>query len=282
MSETANPVDSDKSDLSQPLKQAVADSKPSVKPLLRWLPGITVIGLIVMVASYPSLSLVKNRPTSPKQSFSLHRYTSTPVHPITVADTKAADQAVGTLFPLTLAVNDNKPSTQTPDSPTQQSTHDPQIPPLEKPWAQITTLIENQKQRFEKQWDAIHEQVAALQQQTTGVMKDIQALKRQRSMQPESQPLAKRKVLLKRNSTEQQIMLSSRLKALTPALQLVSIDQWGDQTFAVVRYQGQLHTLRPGSSLLNWTFEHIIESGDGVFVVNSKGQRTLLTLTNRN
>jgi len=278
MSDPLNPVDVDKIGLDGLPSHFFADPKRSVKSLLRWLPGIAIVGVITVVGFNRLLATVKNRTTAPRQSVSLNSLPSTASHTIKEADTPTTNQPVGSILPLTLAVNDKAPGIQVADHTIQYTTHDPQITQLEKQWVQVTTLVDSQKQHYESELKVINDQLVALQKQLTEADDAIQALKTTQPKQLALLTSTKRKDPQNRKITTQQMPFQSPSKAWTPPLQLVSVDQWGDQTFAVLRYQGQLHAMRPGSSLLNWTLERFTESGDGIYVVNRRGQHALLSL----
>ncbi len=59
--------------------------------------------------------------------------------------------------------------------------------------------------------------------------------------------------------------------------ELVSIDQWGDATEVVVRYQGNLTRLTADQSLGHWRLARVDAAGKSITVVNAQGQSALLT-----
>lgn len=57
---------------------------------------------------------------------------------------------------------------------------------------------------------------------------------------------------------------------------LVSIDTWGDQLNAVIRYQGQILTLRQGAKLQDWAIVSIDREGESVTLRSTQGQTSTL------
>lgn len=279
MSEPLTLPDADKIGFRQQPSQAVDDSKRSIKPVLQRLFGFALLVAIAVVIGFKLfLPTVKSRPTAAIHPFSQNRSLSSATPMMKVTNTPITDQKIGSLLPLILTVSDKSTGTQETDHPIQSITHDLQITQIKKQWAQLTTLVESQKQRYESELKVINDHLIALRKQLAEADDAIQALKTTQPTLPALVHATKRKALQNQKSTGKKMALPSRSKDLSSALKLVSIDHWGDQTFAVLRYQGQLHALRPGSSLFNWTIERITGSGHGVYVVNRRGQRSLLNL----
>lgn len=73
-------------------------------------------------------------------------------------------------------------------------------------------------------------------------------------------------------------VLSPAATAARPPFSLASIDQWGNQTHAVLRYRGKLQPLSLGSSWLNWQLVTVNAAGDGIQVIDPEGHSAVLRL----
>lgn len=98
--------------------------------------------------------------------------------------------------------------------------------------AQLTLLVETQNEIIDTQKHSVETQFKTINSQ-------LNALPKLSTKLPAKRPLV--------------VLANKRVfkaKSLAPPFKLVSIDHWGNRTHAVVRYQGQLHTLMPENSLL--------------------------------
>jgi len=59
---------------------------------------------------------------------------------------------------------------------------------------------------------------------------------------------------------------------------LVSIDQWGNELYAVLRLQGQLHELRNGQELSGWQVYSVDRLRRAVMFKNKAGTRKELSV----
>jgi hypothetical protein len=154
---------------------------------------------------------------------------------------------------------------------------------LETQLAQATALLKSlqlsfaaEQQAHETQLKALNDKLKALQKQATKpipVAVHPAAQPAQTRLPPAKQTIPpKLKGVVVTQATTAKNTLSS------PPFKLASIDRWGNETHVVVRHQGQLHTLTPESSLLGWTVVGPNETGEGAYVVNTHGQRALLTM----
>lgn len=59
---------------------------------------------------------------------------------------------------------------------------------------------------------------------------------------------------------------------------LVSVDQWGSESYAVFRYQGQLVELTIGQAIEQWTVEDMNRAAGVVTLKNQSGERKVLSI----
>ncbi|OAI15616.1 hypothetical protein A1359_09390 [Methylomonas lenta] len=69
-----------------------------------------------------------------------------------------------------------------------------------------------------------------------------------------------------------------RVKLKVP-FDLVSIDQWGDQAYPVLRHNGQWHEKTSGQSLLEWRIDSINRDTQTLTVKNPQGHSQTLSIT---
>jgi hypothetical protein len=169
---------------------------------------------------------------------------------------------------------------------------DQQVLKLEAQLAQVTALSETQRQTFEAEKQAYKSQLKVLNDKVKVLEKQaiksiaahpattVTKTKTSILSRVQATPLAAKNRLLssKLNIVARKPIVPVQVKASSPPFTLVSIDHWGNESHAVVRYQGQLHTLMPGNAVLDWTVDGLNETGEGIYVVNSRKQRSLLTL----
>lgn len=186
-----------------------------------------------------------------------------------------AHQETLTPLPLALALSEKVPNVPQQPIPVQSLIDDQKLAKLETQLAQLTLLVETQNEIIDVQKHSVEMQFKTINSQLNALPKQSTELPAKRSLVV----LANKRVLpTKLNVIARKPVLSVKAKSLAPPFKLVSIDHWGNETHAVMRYQGQLHTLMPGNSLLNWTVDGLNETGEGVYVLSRRGQRSLLTL----
>lgn len=59
---------------------------------------------------------------------------------------------------------------------------------------------------------------------------------------------------------------------------LISVDQWGSESYAVFRYQGQLVELTIGQAIDQWTVEDMNRATGTVTIKNQSGERKVLSI----
>jgi len=72
--------------------------------------------------------------------------------------------------------------------------------------------------------------------------------------------------------------VAKRYKKIIPPFTLVSIDQWGNDLYAVVRSQGQLHELTHGQTVDGWTVDNFDRFRNTVLFRNKAGTRKALLI----
>lgn len=177
----------------------------------------------------------------------------------------------------------NKTSNVPPTPTRVQVADNPKVAQLETQLGQATALLKSlqlslatEKQAHETQLKALNDKLKALQKQAA---KPIPVAARPAAKPGQTKlPVAKQPIPPKLNVAAVTQAATAKNTLSSPPFKLVSIDHWGNETHVVVRHQGQLHTLMPGNSLLGWTVAGSNETGEGVYVVNSRRQRSLLTL----
>jgi hypothetical protein len=83
---------------------------------------------------------------------------------------------------------------------------------------------------------------------------------------------------VKRSKLKSANTRKSRVKLPVP-FELVSIDQWGDQAYAVLRHTGQMYEKTTGQTLSDWRIDAINRDALTVLVKNPQGHSQTLSIT---
>jgi hypothetical protein len=85
---------------------------------------------------------------------------------------------------------------------------------------------------------------------------------------------------LKSNSSKKRKAkkVSRTYRPLKAPFTLVSVDQWGSDLYAIIRYQNQLHELTLGQSLAGWSIESIDRRKGTVSLKNRSGRKRRLSI----
>lgn len=138
------------------------------------------------------------------------------------------------------------------------------IQPMKQELSQLQQQLQQMDARFTRDQERQDGWVQAVQKLVDEMRGEIAAMKK--SMQ-HPKPAAVRKV--KRKAAAYR----SHKNPQAP-FTLVSIDRWGSDLYAVIRYQGRLHDLTVGQSLGGWSLESFSRRQDRIILKNAQG-RTL-------
>ena len=303
------PMSEEDTDRPSTPRQLFSSDNFSLRSVLpRWL-SISVIALLVVtMCGLMLLSVVFKTSTPNTNNRDALSALLDSASPITNAvNNDKTDQQVMPSLPLLPEVKTNVFTSVGKAMPTERPVESAKITQLETQLAQVSALVatqqrlyESEKQSVAKQFKLLNEQLQAFKKQSAMQPVAVNAASKSTQTKPKESPKASQKAVTKRVTAptkapvdKQPVVLATQRKdkdskvrstlqtqstSLTPPFTLVSIDQWGNDMHAVVRYQGQLHTLTPGSSLSNWRVDGVNETGEGVYVLSSHGHRSLLTL----
>lgn len=256
---------------------ADAEKAPKGNPIGRWLPISAGLLVLVGVACLYLPGFFK--------AHTLHTQKQAPLAALLGSAAPISGEAIKTIAdPETPAVTGDKTAhVQPPPMPVQVPVDNPKVAQLETQLAQATALLKAlqvsfaaEKQGHETQIKALNDKLKTLQKQAA---KPIPVAARPAAKLGQTKlPLAKQPIPPKQNVASVRQAATSKSTPTSPPFKLAGIDHWGNETHVVVRHQGQLHTLMPGNSLLGWTVVGPSETGEGAYMVDTRGQRALLTM----
>lgn len=271
-------INEEDTDLTEQSGNLYADAETVAKPIPRWLLISALLMTMAGVIGFGFSTSIRNFNTSTpiaKINDSLTALLGSASPVFTPISKSTAHQETLAPLPLALALSEKVSNIPQQPIPVQSLIDDQKLAQLETQLAQLTLLVETQNEIIDTQKHSVETQFKMINSQ-------LNALPKQSTKLPAKRPLVvlanKRVLPAKLNVIARNPVLPVKAKSLAPPFKLVSIDHWGNETHAVVRYQGQLHTLMPGNSLLNWTVDGLNETEEGVYVLSSRGQRSLLTL----
>jgi hypothetical protein len=255
-------INEEDTDLPEQSGNLYADAETVAKSIPRWLLISALLMTMAAVIGFGFSTSIRNFNTSTpiaKINDSLTALLGSASPVFTPISKSTAHQETLAPLPLALALSEKVSNIPQQPIPVQSLIDDQKLAKLETQLAQLTLLVETQNEIIDTQKHSVETQFKTINSQ-------LNALPKLSTKLPAKRPLV--------------VLANKRVfkaKSLAPPFKLVSIDHWGNETHAVVRYQGQLHTLMPGNSLLNWTVDGLNETEDGVYVLSSRGQRSLLT-----
>lgn len=256
---------------------ADAEKAPKGNPIGRWLPISAGLLVLVGVACLYLPGFFK--------AHTLHTQKQAPLAALLGSAAPISGEAIKTIAGQETAAvpGDKAAHVPPPPMPVQVLADNPKVAQLETQLAQATAMLKTlqvsfaaEKQAHETQIKVLNDKLKALQKQAA---KPVPVAVRPAAKPTQTKlPLAKQPIPPKLKGVVVTQAATAKNTLLSPPFKLAGIDHWGNETHVVVRYQGQLHTLMPGNSLLGWTVVGPNETGEGVYVVNTRGQRALLTM----
>lgn len=175
------------------------------------------------------------------------------------------------------------PPAEATDDPNSPAAIDIQPSPLAAANQQIAALT----QAVTSLKTALADQISqseAWQSQQTNLMRTVQQqLTAQTNNLEQLEALLKQNTVAKTKPVKRPKSKSAkhqkrRVKLKVP-FDVVSIDQWGDQMYAVLRHNGQWHEKTSGQTLLDWHIDSINRDTQTLTVKNSQGHSQTLSIT---
>ena len=142
------------------------------------------------------------------------------------------------------------------------------IQPMKQQLLQLQQQLQQMDARFTRDQERQDGWVQAVQKLVDEMRGEIAAIKK--SIQ-RPKPAVARKV--KRHAKTVKFH-----KAMHAPFILVSVDRWGHDLYAVIRYQGRLHDLTVGQSLAGWSLESFNRRQDGIILKNAQGRTIKLAI----
>ena len=143
---------------------------------------------------------------------------------------------------------------------------DDQIQPLKAQISQLKRQITQMQQDFKADQKRQDEAFSTLKQWVESMKQELTDLKNQRISSPQKIVAVKKKRTYKKYR-----------KPVSLPFTLVSIDQWGQELYAVLRFQGHLIDVSVGQQLSGWTITGINREQGKVFLKGSRGRIKSLT-----
>ncbi|AEG00410.1 hypothetical protein [Methylomonas methanica] len=186
---------------------------------------------------------------------------------------------------LTTATETQKglPAVEATDDPNLPATADQPTPPLatvHQQTAELTQTIHLLKATVADQTS----QSAAWQSQQTAILHTVQQqLTEQAGKLEQLAGLIKPNTAtkdkpVKRPTSKLANKRKHRVKVTVP-FNLISIDQWGDQTYAVLQHHGQWYEKTSGQTLLDWHIVSIDRDAQTLMVKNPQGQQQTVSMS---
>ncbi len=143
-----------------------------------------------------------------------------------------------------------------------------EIPP---PYANLIKQSELKLSQLEEQLQQLSSENNNRQQDQDQLHKDLQAQLTAQSIKIQQlQDNLKARQLAAASTKNKPV---KRYKKIHPPFTLVSIDQWGNDLYAVVRLQGQLHELTQGQTVNGWYVDSFDRTRNAVSFKNKAGTR---------
>lgn len=230
----------------------------STKPYTRWL-SIGACLLVMLLGAYLYQAKVKD----------LHLFNLNSTKP-----TIGLAKPVALKAPLNAAVNP-VPVQQEPavDKQTQA------LAALTDKLTALSTALDNQQQIFQQEKQATEAHRNMLENKLNDLETQLAVLKAKLNAPPKPAlvPAKQKNQAQAITAKPKTLVQAPKSKTTSLPFQLVSIDQWGAQTQAMLRFKGKLLPLTAGESLAGWQLESFAQAGQGAYFKTGE-HRQFLTL----
>ena len=133
--------------------------------------------------------------------------------------------------------------------------------------------------QIQKQLAQLNEQLteAALENNESQKRQDALIQDLQSQLTAQAQKITQLQSRLTKSKRSAKKLTRSTKRIIAP-FTLVSVDQWGNDLYAILRYQGELHELTLGQQLMGWRVDAIDRNKSAVTLKHTSGQRKELLI----